>query len=89
MGQVEFTVQQTLKAGSAIAEMHADDAVVHLAAIPQPLPRGSDGMHAALGRARFVNAADGLLVSVLAGNQLLAVVPHTVFIPLDRFHETL
>ena len=69
--------------------MHADDAIVHLAAIPQPLPRGADGMHAALGRARFVNAADGLLVSMLAGNQLLAAVPHTGFIPLDRFHETL
>jgi hypothetical protein len=69
--------------------MHADHAVVHLAAIPQPLPRGSDGMHAALGRGRFVQAAEGLLMSVLAGNQLLAVVPYTVFIPLDRFHETL
>jgi hypothetical protein len=69
--------------------MHADDAVVHLAAIPQPLPRGSDGMHAALGRGRFVQAAEGLLMSVLAGNQLLAVVACTVFIPLDRFHQTL
>jgi len=69
--------------------MDADDAVVHLAAITQPLPRGGGGLHAALGRGRFVNAAEGLLMSVLAGNQLLAVVPHTVFIPLDRFHETL
>jgi hypothetical protein len=69
--------------------MHADDAVVYLAAITQPLPRGAGGMHAALGRARFVNAAEGLLMSVLAGNQLLAAVPYTVFIPLDRFHETL
>jgi hypothetical protein len=69
--------------------MHADDAIVHLAAITQPLPRGADGMHAALGRACFVNAADGLVVSVIAGNQLLAIVPHIVFIPLDRFHETL
>ena len=89
MGQIEFTVQQTLKAGSAIAEMHTDDAVVHLAAITQPLPRGADGMHAALGCGRFVNAADGLLVSMLAGDEPLAVVPHTGFIPLDRFHETL
>jgi hypothetical protein len=89
VGQVEFTVQQTLKAGSAIAEMHADDAVVHLAAIAQPLPRGSDGLHAALGRGRFVNAAEGLRMGVLAGNQLLAVVPYPVFLPLDRFHETL
>jgi hypothetical protein len=69
--------------------MHADDAVVHLAAITQPLPRGAGGMHAALGRARFVNAAEGLLMSVLASDHLLAVVPHTWSIPLDRFHETL
>jgi hypothetical protein len=69
--------------------MHADDAVVDLAATAQPLPRGADGLHAALGRSRFVNATDSLLVSVLAGNQLLAIVPHTGFIPLDRFHETL
>jgi hypothetical protein len=69
--------------------MHADDAVVDLAAATQPLPRGTDGMHAALGRSRFVKAADGLLVSVFAGDQLLALVTHTALIPLDRFHETL
>jgi hypothetical protein len=69
--------------------MHADDAVFNLAAAPQPLPRSADGMHAALGCSRFVNAADGLLVNMLARDQLLTVVPHTVFIPLDRFHETL
>lgn len=40
-GQVDFTIQQALKAGCAVAEMHADDAVVDLAATPQPLPRGA------------------------------------------------
>src|SRR5205823_3074666 len=89
LGQVDFTVQQTLKAGGVVAEMHADHAVVDLAATTQPLPCGTDGMHAALGRSGFVNAADGLCVRVLAGNQPLTVVPHTKFIPLDRFHETL
>jgi hypothetical protein len=69
--------------------MHADNAIVDLAATTQPLSRGADGMRAALGRSRFINAADGLLVSVLAGDQPLTVVPHTGFIPLDRFHETL
>jgi len=89
LGQVDFTVEQTLKAGGAIAEMHADDAVVNLAATTQPLARSADGMRAALGRSRFVQTPDGLLVSMLAGNQPLTVVPHTGFIPLDRFHETL
>jgi hypothetical protein len=69
--------------------MDAADAVVDLAATTQPLPRGADGMHAALGRPGFVKAANGLLVSVFAGDQLLAFVAHTPLIPLDRFHETL
>ena len=69
--------------------MHADDAVVHLAATTQPLPRDAGGVHAALGRSGFVKAADGLLVSVLLGDHLLALVAHTAFIPLDRFHKTL
>jgi hypothetical protein len=69
--------------------MHADDAVVDLAAATQPLPRGADGMHAALGRPGFVKAANGFVVSVFAGHQLLAFVAHTALIPLDRFHETL
>jgi hypothetical protein len=69
--------------------MHADDAVVDFAATTQPLPSGADGLVTALGRAGFVEAADGLRVRVLAGNQLLAVVAHAGLIPLDRFHETL
>jgi hypothetical protein len=69
--------------------MHTDDAVVDLAATPEPLPGGADGMPTALGRSRFVNTADGLLVSVFARDQALAMVPHTGFIPLDRFQEPL
>ena len=69
--------------------MHAHDAIVDLAATTQPLPRGADGMPAALGRSGFVKAADGFLVSVFAGDELLALVAHAAFIPLDRFHETL
>jgi hypothetical protein len=69
--------------------MHADDAVVDLAAATQPLARGADRIRAALRRSRFVNAADGFLMSMLLGDQPLTVVPHTQFIPLDRFHESL
>ena len=69
--------------------MHADDAVVDLAETTQPLARGADRRRAALGRSGFVKAADGLLVSVFAGNEPLALVAHAAFIPLDRFHETL
>jgi hypothetical protein len=69
--------------------VHGDDAVVDLAATTQPLPCDADGMVAALGGSRFVQAADGLRVSVLAGDQPLAIVANMVLIPLDRFHETL
>jgi hypothetical protein len=89
LGQVNLTVEQALEAGGAVGEMHADDAVVDFAASAQPLPRGADGMPAALGRTGFVKAADGLLVSVFAGDQPLAFVAHANLIPLDRFHETL
>ena len=56
--------------------MHADDAVVDLATTSQPLPCDARGIAAALGRSRFVEAADRLRMSVFAGNQLLAVVAH-------------
>jgi hypothetical protein len=69
--------------------VHSDNAVVDLAATTQPLTRDADGVLAALGRSRFVKAADGQLVSVFAGDQLLAFVPQAALIPLDRFHETL
>jgi len=69
--------------------MHAHNAVVDLAATPQPLAPGADRMDAALRRSRFVNAADGFLMGMLLGDQLLTVVPHPEFIPLDRFHESL
>jgi hypothetical protein len=69
--------------------MHADDAVVDLTTTSQPLSCGTRGMAAALGRSRFVEAADRLGVSMFAGNQPLAVVAHAGLIPLDRFHETL
>ena len=53
LGQVDFTVQQTLKAGGGIAEMHGDNAIVYLAATTQPLPGGADGLVAALGACRI------------------------------------
>jgi hypothetical protein len=69
--------------------MHADNAVVDLAAAAQPLARGADRIRAALRRSGFVKAADGFRMSMLLGDQPLTVVPHPEFIPLDRFHESL
>jgi hypothetical protein len=69
--------------------MDADDAVVHLALTAEPLPPGTDRGGAALGRARFIDAADGLGVGMFAGHQLLALVAEGLLIPLDRFQQTL
>jgi hypothetical protein len=46
--------------------MHTDDAILDLAATAQPLPRGADGLVAALGRSRFIDAADRFRVAVVA-----------------------
>jgi len=69
--------------------MHAHDAVVDFAATAQPLPCDGSRPRAALECSRFVDAADGLRVRMLARNQALALVTHLGFFPLDRFHETL
>ena len=69
--------------------MHPDDAVVDLATTSQPRPCRTRGLVAALGRSRFVDAAERLRMSLFAGNQALAVVEHAGLSPLDRFHETL
>ena len=69
--------------------MHADDAVVNLAATAEPLPPGANRMVAALGRSRFIDTANRLGVGVFACQQLLALVTDAAFIPLDRFQESL
>jgi len=69
--------------------MHANDAVVDLAATAEPLPRGADRMVAALGRSRFIDAADRLGMGVRARDQALALVAHAACIPLDGFQQTL
>ena len=63
--------------------MHSDDAVIDFAATAQPLPRGADGLVAALGRSRFIDAADRLGVAMVACHQLLTLVADGAFIPLD------
>jgi len=63
--------------------MHSDDAVIHLALTAQPLPRGADRFLTALGRSRFIDAAERLGVAMVAHHQLLALVANCGAIPLD------
>lgn len=63
--------------------MHADNAVLDLAATAQPLPRRTHGLVAALGRARFIDAADCFRVGMVASHQLLTLIANGLLIPLD------
>jgi len=63
--------------------MHADDAVLDLAATAQPLPRGAHALVTTLGRSRFINAADSLGVLVVPCHQLLTLIANAPLVPLD------
>jgi hypothetical protein len=69
--------------------MHSHHAVVHLAPVAVPLPPHAHGVATALARPGLVHHADRLRVSMIFGHDLLAVVVESLFIPLDRFEETL
>jgi hypothetical protein len=63
--------------------MHADDAVIDFAATAQPLPCGANGLVTALGRSRFIDAADRLDVAMVASHQVLALIADARALPLD------
>jgi hypothetical protein len=69
--------------------MHTDDAILDLAATAQPLPRDADGLVAALGRSRFIDATDCFRMAMVACHELLTFVTNGLLIPLDRFQQTL
>lgn len=69
--------------------MNSDNTVFHFAATSQPLPRHADGVIAALGCSRFINAPDRLGVGVILGDEPLAAIANAGSIPLDRFQQTL
>jgi hypothetical protein len=63
--------------------MYANDAVINLAATAEPLPRGANGLVAALGRSRFIDATDCIRVAVVTCHQLLTRVANGLLLPLD------
>jgi hypothetical protein len=69
--------------------MHAHHTVVHLAAVPIPLPTDAHGVVATLGRAGLVHTTNGLGMGMISGDDLLAPVSELFFVPLDRFEEPL
>jgi hypothetical protein len=69
--------------------MHPHDAVIHLAPVAVPLPPDAHRVVPALGDGGLVHHADRLRVSMISGNDLLALVVELFVIPLDGFEETL
>jgi hypothetical protein len=63
--------------------MYAHDAVIDFAAAAQPLPPSANRVRAAFGGARFIDAANGLGMSVLACHEPLTAVAQRRAIPLD------
>lgn len=88
-GQIDRAIQQHLKTGGRIAEMHPHDAVVDLSPIAVVLPTDAHRLFAALGRSRLIHAANRLGRGMVGGDDLLAPISESLFIPLDRFEKAL
>jgi len=69
--------------------MNGHHTVVDLAQVAIPLAGGPHRLVATLGRARLVNATDGLGVRMVFGHNLLTSVSQLFFIPFNRFEESL
>jgi hypothetical protein len=87
--QVEPAIEQHLKVGRRVAEVHGHNTVVHLSAVPIPLATDSDRLFTTLGRPRLIHAPDGIGMSMVLDDDLLAAISEFFFIPLDRFEESL
>ena len=87
--QVHAAVQQHLKAGSGVTEVHSHHAIIDLAAIAIVLPTCAHRFASTLADAGLVHAPEGFGMRVLASHDLLAAVSQFLFIPLDRFQEAL
>ena len=69
--------------------MNSDSTVFDFASVAVVLPVDGGRMTTTFGGSRFIDGADGVLVSVIAGDDLLTSIPQLFFIPLDRFEKPL
>jgi hypothetical protein len=72
-----------------IGDGDAVDTVFNFASVAVILAFDTGGVIAAFGRSGFINNADRLGISMIAGDDPLALVTHPLFIPHDRFEEPL
>jgi hypothetical protein len=87
--KIHRAIQQHLKTGGRIAEMHPHHAVVNLPPIAVVLPTDAHRFFATLGRSRLIHAPDRLGRCMVGGDDLLAPISQFFFIPLDRFEKAL
>lgn len=78
-----------MKVRRRVVDRDVVDAVLDLASVAVVLTLDACRMFAAFGGAGFVNATDGVDVGVLGGDDVLAVVSQFLFVPGDRFEESL
>ena len=78
-----------MKSGNRIGQMNAHDTVLDLAAVAVVLPSRTNGVRSTLVSARFIDQPDGLGMSMIASNDLLAPITEPLFIPLDRLEKPL
>ena len=69
--------------------MNADSAVFNLAPVAVVLPGRADGMRSTFVGSRFIHQTNRFVMSVIASDDLLATIPETFFIPLDRLQKPL
>jgi hypothetical protein len=69
--------------------MDTHHAVVQLPSVAVVLSSHANRVVAALADPRFIHAADGFWISMIASHNLLATISQLFFIPLDRFEKTL
>ncbi len=72
-----------------VSDRDVIDAVLDLASVPVVLTFNPCGLFAALRGACFVDAADGVRIGVLSGDDVLAAISQFLFIPNDRLEESL
>ena len=69
--------------------MNGHDTVVDLPLVSNPLTTDTHRFAATLGRTRLVHATNGLGMGMVLGDDLLAPISESLFIPLDRFEKSL
>ena len=82
-------MQQAIESRGGIGQCDTNNTVLDFATITVVLAFDTGGVFTALGRPCLVDTADCVGMVVLLGHDSLTAITHFLFIPNDRFEETL